>query len=212
MIIDNFQLISYPIYGGMDLKVENEKGQNFKFDVAAWKGHKAYIEILPGTFTQHVYRLPKDSYVEVEYAIAFNGEWIEPAMKEYGDDVLVAKQAIEHWTDSETSPQQVKLLNELLKRKILAKQFPVVADLLASNEKLEGALSDSAFFNGVNEGFAINSPVFKRGSHKEMTATGAPEISFRDFKQGFRFSVRKAAAGWSWQNRSLTRTTRSRHV
>ena len=53
IIIDNFQLIQWPIYGGLTQSVSSAKWKNYKFNVEPWKGHKAYIEILPGGYEQH---------------------------------------------------------------------------------------------------------------------------------------------------------------
>jgi hypothetical protein len=80
IIIDNFQLISYPIYGGLTKQVDNEKMDKFLFDVSQWKGHKAYVEILPGIFDNHLFKMPKDAFVEVKYVISFNDKWFEPPL------------------------------------------------------------------------------------------------------------------------------------
>src|SRR5690606_27358292 len=82
IIIDNFQLISYPIFGDMDRRVNSTGWKDLTFDVKFWRGHKAYIEIIPGYFNQHVYKLPPDAFIEARYAIAFNGKWAEPSFSQ----------------------------------------------------------------------------------------------------------------------------------
>jgi len=168
IIIDNFQLISYPIYGGMDQKVDQEDGKNYVFDVGQWKGHKAYIEVLPGTFANHVYSLAKDAYVEVEYAIAFDGPWKEPDLSNY-DEEVTTKQLIENWTTYSSSSHQVENLNELLGSRLLLQEFPEASNLLLKRAQFASGVYDSTYFNGITDGFGINSPVFIRGSHKELT-------------------------------------------
>jgi cytochrome c553 len=50
LIIDNFQLIRAPIYGGLTIALENpDQMQWFAQDVSKWVGHNAYIELIdPG--------------------------------------------------------------------------------------------------------------------------------------------------------------------
>ena len=75
LVIDNFQLIQNPIYGELEMEVGNKKWQNYIIDVSPWKGHKAYIEVLPGGYRTHQYQLPKDAFVEAQYAISYNSKW-----------------------------------------------------------------------------------------------------------------------------------------
>ena len=52
----------------------------YLFDVSQWKGHKAYVEILPGIYDNHLFKMPKDAFVEVKYVISFNDKWFEPPL------------------------------------------------------------------------------------------------------------------------------------
>jgi len=167
IIIDNFQLISYPIYEGIEKRVDNEAGQNFIFDVSLWKGHKAYIEIIPGQFNAHVYSQAKDSYVEVDYAIAYNEKWIDPVRDK--QDSYTLEKSVEHWKTFNATPQQIDRLNELLKTQALQKKIPDVSESLTRRQQLADGVYDSTFYNGICDGFGRNSPVFVRGSHKELT-------------------------------------------
>lgn len=157
IIIDNFQLISDPIYGEMDQRVDKEGGQRMVFDVASLKGRKAYIEILPGFFKQHVYHLQKDSYVEVDYVMAFNGKWIEPAPVSVDHDVF-------------PSPDQIAVINRSLKGRP-QRQSDDVIDALQKCKTLASGIADSTFFNGIKDGFGMDSKVFVRGSHQELGET-----------------------------------------
>ena len=46
LIIDDFQIIRDPIYGGLAFPVDNEALQWRTMDVSMWLGHRAYIEIV----------------------------------------------------------------------------------------------------------------------------------------------------------------------
>jgi hypothetical protein len=46
LIIDGFQRIRAPIYGGLTFKAAGQRFDWHIMDVAEWKGHKAYIEVL----------------------------------------------------------------------------------------------------------------------------------------------------------------------
>ena len=49
--------------------------KNYTFNVSAWKGHKAYIEIITGEYQKHHFKFPEDSYVEAEYSISYDSKW-----------------------------------------------------------------------------------------------------------------------------------------
>ncbi|MFM7091130.1 MAG: DUF1553 domain-containing protein, partial [Bacteroidota bacterium] len=145
IIIDNFQLISYPIYGGLTKQVDNEKMDKYLFDVSQWKGHKAYIEILPGIYDNHIFKMPENSFVEVKYVITFNDKWFEPPL-------ISAK-----WNPQES----------LVSKKI--KMY------LEKRERYQSYFPDSTeFISSITEGFGKNSPVFIRGNHKDLSKEKVP--------------------------------------
>jgi len=145
IIIDNFQLISYPIYGGLTKQVDNEKMDKYLFDVSQWKGHKAYVEILPGIYDNHIFKMPENAFIEVKYVIAFNDKWFEPPL-------ISAK-----W-NSQKSLDSKKIKVHLEKK-----------------EKYQSSFPDSTeFISSITEGFGKNSPVFIRGNHKELSKEKVP--------------------------------------
>ncbi|MFY0654455.1 MAG: PSD1 domain-containing protein [Cyclobacteriaceae bacterium] len=174
IIIDNFQLIRYPIYGGLSNKVEKGEWQQIKFDVSAWKGHKAYIEIIPGNFPTKaiLYDLPADAYVEAEYAIAFDGEW--PKVFPIKENLQTSDDLIARWKSKELQSQDVEKINALLKEKALKNSFPELNEQRRQLKELTTTLQDSTFFIGVDDGFGVNSPVFVRGSHKTLSEKSVP--------------------------------------
>ena len=159
IIIDNFQLIQNPIYGGLQQGVNQSGWHNYVFDVSAWKGHKAYIEILPGGFKTHSYELPQDAYVEVEYAISYNEVW--PAEVRPNKVMGAAN------PDQRLSGTLVNQINEQLKKGKLKGDFKKIKTLVDSSNQLATHLKDTAFFYGIKEGFGINSPVFVRGNYQD---------------------------------------------
>lgn len=166
IIIDNFQLIQNPIYGGLSKNINSKEWVDVSLDVSAWKGHKAYIEILPGRYRRHVYDLPKEAYVEVQYALAYNGEW--PTMPgassdERGTDMM------KNWAEHKASPAQVATINNLLKKGQLKDRFDSIGKLVASQHQLTETLQDSSFFIGIDDGFGIDSHIFNRGSYQELS-------------------------------------------
>ncbi len=168
IIIDNFQLISFPIYGGMDQHVDTSNFKNFIFDVTLWKGHNAYIEVLPGIFETHVFKMPKDAYIEVAYAIGYDKDWFEPGIENHSPkkplESLIAIAGY-HGTAAD-----VRLINGLLRSNKLCRPFPELQQQLQLKSKLQKSFSDSTdFFNGVTDGFGKNSPVFIRGSYTELS-------------------------------------------
>ncbi|CAN5340957.1 hypothetical protein BH23BAC1_BH23BAC1_07350 [soil metagenome] len=173
IIMDNFQLISYPIYGDMDQKVNTKDWKNFIFDVGQWKGHKAYIEILPGSFRTHVYNLPEDAFVELQYATAFNGDWVELPFP-VNNDPFDLKKALQNWANFKSTPDEVIVLNDLLINKQFQEKFTKAADLLKKGQKISENLRDTTFINSVVEGFAINSHVFNRGNYKDLSEEAVP--------------------------------------
>lgn len=165
IIIDNFQLISYPIYGGLTKQVNNEKLDKYIFDVSQWKGHKAYVEVLPGIYDNHLFKMPKDAFVEVKYVISFNDKWFEPPL-------ISAK-----W-----NPQK-----SLDSKKIKA--------FLESKERYQSDFPDSTgFISSITDGFGKNSSVFIRGNHNELSKEKVPR-SFLSALSSDNFNLNVSGSG-----------------
>lgn len=156
IVIDNFQLIQDPIYGELEMHVDSDQWKNYIVDVSPWKGHKAYIEILPGGYQRHQYQLPVDAYVEAQYAISYDSDW---------PNEIAEKAAL---------PKKVRALNAQLNNGKLPSQFPELKSAIDSNQKLMQNLSSSSVFYGITDGFGINSPVFIRGNHQELSEERIP--------------------------------------
>jgi len=153
IIIDNFQLIQDPIYGELELKVDSKEWKNYVFDISPWKGHKAYIEILPGGYKGHYYELPQDAYIEAQYAITYATEW--PKAMALRSDV-------------------VQELNKRLGRGGLPSRIPELDQAMDSSRQLLKKWEPDSFFYGITDGFGINSPVFHRGDHNDLSKDRIP--------------------------------------
>ncbi|MEX2511551.1 MAG: PSD1 and planctomycete cytochrome C domain-containing protein [Cyclobacteriaceae bacterium] len=177
IIIDNFQLISYPIYGGMDQKVKNEEWQDFVFNVADWKGRKAYIEFLPGSYIRHAYQQNSEDYIEILFAAAYNEETdfkLPPAPHSTTSGNV--NRALENWSIQNNTVQEIALLNGMIQEGKLVNKFPSLEKEIFQINLLLAGVGDSLFFNGVTEGFAKESPVFIRGNHMETGESTVPRV------------------------------------
>ncbi|MGC4038891.1 MAG: PSD1 and planctomycete cytochrome C domain-containing protein [Chitinophagaceae bacterium] len=178
IIIDNFQLIQDPIYGGISRNVTSDKWENVIIDVSSWKGHNAYIELLPGVYQQHTYRQPSDSYIDVRYVISYNGKtpvipYDQPLER------IALPVAINHWQSGNCSEQDVIVLNQNIKKGTLRKvQLTDNSFLKVPDSSISNKPDNTDFYNGVYDGFAINSPVFIRGSYKQTSADRIPRHFF----------------------------------
>ena len=187
IVIDNFQLISYPIYGNMDQHVDSDIFKKYVFDVTMWKGHKAYVEILPGVFEGHVFKMKKGSYVEAQYAITYNNE--STFSKKIPQQTNNLFQSLQALTSNNGKMSDVRFVNTLIQSNKLERQFSTLSSQLEVRKHLQQSFTDSIeFFNGVVDGFGKNSPVFIRGSHMQLSPTAvnrafihAVKVSTPDF-------------------------------
>lgn len=168
LVIDNFQLIQNPIYGELEMGVDNEQWQKYIIDVSPYKGHKAYIEILPGGFQRHQYQLPEDAYIEAQYALSFDKEWpVKVSLKSASLENI-------NWAILDLQAGQIQKINKELKSGNLTSHFPELKSALKKNQLLTKGLASQSFVYGVTDGFGINSPVFIRGNHEEPSEELVP--------------------------------------
>jgi hypothetical protein len=183
IIIENFQLIQDPIYGGIERKVNSKEWKTIVIDVSQWKGRNAYIEIMPGSFSQHVYHLPEGSYADVSYVISFTGKL--PNLNSYQNTQRpTVAQAINHWQSGDYSPQDISVLNQNIQKGLLKKDLLDIGEFKQRETANRNIDERQDFFSGVYDGFAINSPVFIRGNYKETSADRIPRHFFSALNMG----------------------------
>ncbi|MCF7567461.1 DUF1553 domain-containing protein [Sabulilitoribacter arenilitoris] len=158
VIIDNFQLIQYPIYGDLAKGVNTSEWTNYTFNVAAWKGHKAYIEIITGVYNRHDFQLSENAFIESQYAISYNDKW--PLKVKIENNLLPLK--------------HIKEVNNKIKKGCVNAYFPELIPSIDSSKVLAKKLKSDSFIYGVSDGFAINSPVFNRGRYQEPSDENIP--------------------------------------
>ncbi len=184
IIIDNFQLIQNPIYGGLEQVVEDSELTPYRFDVSMWRGRKAYVELLAGIYEKgrHVsenhHLVAGDSvYIDVAYAVAYTGELPDMALhysSSSGASTDVVQQAVRAWASGQAEAAQIALLNASLRQGLLDASLDPVASLIAKIEEVATRLDEPARFAGVTDGAAVNSPVFERGSYQMLAGDPVP--------------------------------------
>ena len=184
IVIDNFQLIQNPIYGGLEQVVKDPDLRLHHFDVSMWRGRKAYVELLAGIYEKgrhvsenHHLVGGDSSYIEAAYAVAYTGELPDMALHyspSSGASSDVVQQAVRAWASGQAEAAQVALLNASLRQGLLDASLDPVASLIAQIEEVETRLDEVAHFAGVTDGNAVNSPVFERGSYRMLAGDPVP--------------------------------------
>ncbi len=181
IIMDNFQLIQNPIYGGIQQDVDRRNMQDYVFDLSMWHGTKAYIELLVGEYVVkdgkgQFYAIDPEAWIEAEYAFAYDS--IAPEVP----DVLVDQSQpindalVQSWAeDGQLSTGQVVALSRAIQRLPASNNLKrtLAAKARAVNE-LGRSMYDSLTLAGVTAGDDIESPVFIRGSHKDLSEEKVP--------------------------------------
>ncbi|MEZ4826728.1 MAG: PSD1 and planctomycete cytochrome C domain-containing protein [Bacteroidia bacterium] len=172
-IIDNFQLIQWPIYGDISKNIDNPEMQTYRMDVAMWKGHKAYIEILPGIFETHTYRLPADAWMDVAYITAYTGD--APPMENAYPEVNPSD-AVRNWMNGNAGEADLRCVNRLLADKKMNLSFP--EEQLARWKNLSKKAWKPDYIIGLTEGDSVFSPVFIRGKVGQYSDFSVPHQFF----------------------------------
>jgi len=173
VVIDNFQLIQYPIYGGLSRTVDSTNATIYGFNLEKWKGHKAYIEIMPGRFNRHVFHIDPDAYIDAYYAIVFNDSTLPegffqplhlPGLNTHVHTDLSV--AIHKWMKGQAGNADIDVINQGLRTRLLERRLsPIAIDLLTQIDSLGSAVYTPDYIEAVTEGEKVKSPVFIRGSH-----------------------------------------------
>lgn len=181
IIVDNFQLIRAPIHGGLDVEVTGPELSTYRFDIAMWKGRKAYIELLVGTYDkkqflteQHRFVRDASSYVEIAYAVTFSGD--PPLMAQPALPREALASAVDAWASGAASQAQVATINAALRRGQLP--APPVGAALRQVNAISAELQDAAYVLTVTDGDTVTTPVFDRGNYKTLTGAPVPHRFF----------------------------------
>lgn len=168
IVIDNFQLIQNPIYGGLEKVLTSDTMEDHIFDLAQWKGRKAYIELANGHYPKaHVFEIPADAWIEAEYAFGFNPKRsVAPSLPHSSSSL--SKDYLKNWLQNKATHQDVVQLNAWLQQGHLPRNLKAISEHLRKINSTAQQLRDTSIFAGVTRGDRINSPVFNRGDHNQL--------------------------------------------
>ncbi len=174
IVVDNFQLIRYPIWGDLEKKVNDEAFHDYDMNTEMLKGSKAYVEFLSGDFVSisgkgHFYAIPSESWMEAAYVLTHNGD-LDPVELDNAGVARPVDQALNAWIEGTASPEEVKLLNRQVDFEITTEVEKVQQDI----SRLSRGLRDSTFVIGVVDGDPVLSPVFIRGDHRMKDSVEVP--------------------------------------
>ena len=197
IIADNFQIIQRPLYGNLEKKLNNQLWETYTFDLSLLQGHKAYLEFMPGLYGEiklpyedlrHIYGIKPEDYIEVQYAVAFNGELPDlpfPGLDDHYDFSMKAKtQSISDWKNNQANIEQILLLDHWLKGINGITYSKALSELITTYDGIAAQLYDSTHFLGLSEGDAVFSPVFIRGSIDKLSEEKVPRKFLTAVKAG----------------------------
>ncbi len=146
VVIDNFQLIRNPIYGNLNQQVNSDEWKDISIDLSMWKGHLAYIEVLPALLLDGKQMPPYEWDQD-------SSSWIE----------------VQHVYQSNVKEEKFKSKPRLYKP--LSKPLWDNAEILKKINQRHDLLKeirDTSFYMGVTSGSSVESPVFIRGDHQQL--------------------------------------------
>jgi hypothetical protein len=177
VIIDNFQLIQDPIYGQLQTHTKTNDLTDYKIDVSMWKGHHAYIELLVGDYMRrkdkgfHQFDLDKEAWLEVAYVAGYSKQAPTQVVPRRVESVNPVVQTVNLVNGSKSSPEVSKLNDWVAENET---SFTMLANILEDSESWSESLYDTSFVVGVTDGDYIESPVFIRGSLKNLSSYKVP--------------------------------------
>ena len=178
IVIDNFQLIRYPIYGGLERSVDNDEMQDYLFDVGMWKGQPAYIELFPGWDESEQFVIGDSSYIDAAFAYAHTEGLKDSPLTGVSIQMNVTRaevtEIIDRWIAGEASWNDVQLLNGLISQEMLSTSIRPASELLKQSSEVEAMLVIPELFMGVVDGDGVDHPVFIRGSVQNLSEDAVP--------------------------------------
>jgi len=175
LVVDNFQLIQDPIYGGLKFTASGDETKWHAQSVKRWKGHQAYVELLDDG-DGHASLL---DVIQVDQPTpppeAANAHLSETLAAETqtafaGSLTKQIAAILARWkSGDDLSPDQTRFLNWLLGTKANTSVSPPdEARLRAKLRTMEAALPPARRALAAADGTGLNERVFIRGSHKSL--------------------------------------------
>ena len=188
IIVDNFQVIGEPLWNELEARVHHNEWRIYKLGVGLAKGHKAYLEFMPGSFVKHIYSINPEDYLDVEYAVAYSGS--ETAFStvpnvERNIPNVEGNQAV----DRKGIPIKGKVRKKAPQNRLsalMSKELnsPQIKELVRRYNQIAKKLYDPTHFIGLTEGDEIYSSIFTRGSHLNSTKEKMPHRFFTAVEAG----------------------------
>ncbi len=167
LILDGFQLIQDPIYGGLRFAVHSTEPRWHVQDVSMWQGLQGYIELLDDG----------DGFLELEQVV-FSDRPEPPIEASVSATREQQLEAIRHWREGK--PVDRRILDALLSdARLREKAAPTNAqklqELLARAAELEAKLPTPRRGLAMADGTAVEERVHIRGNPKTLGET-APRV------------------------------------
>ncbi len=149
VVMDNHQLIQNPIHGDFAKPIDSSGIKNYYSYVGQWKGNKAYIEILPGEYYSkqgkfHHFRQDPQAWIEVEYVVACDSADLDEA-------------------------EALMSLGTGKKEQLVYVPESILSAYFEKTKKWGSRFYDTAFVGGFIDGDNLQSPVFIRGDHRQLS-------------------------------------------
>ena len=181
VIIDNFQVIQAPLWQDLEKNVDDPKWKDYVLNVSLAKGHKAYLQFLPGVYgvpDWHLYSIQPQDYIEVQYAVAYDRKIPQLPMPVFNNlndsSPEFSKKAIKDWINHQVGKDQLQLVSNFLIQNDPTISRDKIKKLSIIYDSIAVQLYDSTHFIGMTEGDAVFSSVFVRGSVHNLTKKKVP--------------------------------------
>ncbi|NND35240.1 MAG: DUF1553 domain-containing protein [Saprospiraceae bacterium] len=158
VVLDNLQLIQNPIHGELSQKINDPIQRDYTAYVGMWKGSKAYIEIMPGEYYSkdgkgHHFRMDPEAWIEASYVLAL--------------DTVTGQSAEELINGGPSDTPKTREVSVNLDRQILQ-------EYQEEYGRFSSWSPDTVFAAAVTDAGIIESPVFIRGDHKNLSKEKVP--------------------------------------
>ena len=175
LIADNFQLIQFPLYGHFEKAINNEKWDTYIMDVSMAKGNKAYLQFMAGKYERHDFQIDSNDYIEIQYAVSFNNDSLSEQIVAQIERLkeVDASLNVDAWVEQNGDFKNGQAIQKWLKNNPI-KANPALAKLFGQYNSLGKQLYDSTHFIGIQDGQAVYSPVFLRGSINQLSEQKVP--------------------------------------
>ena len=189
IIMENFQIIRNPIYGGLTKNINNPKMSYVTFDIRPWKKLldptkgkiiRIYIESHPGTFTDGSISFAQndDAYIGISEVYAHDKPFNQYKIAKINPTRNVHA-AIKRWASSKATPADQQRLIDLLKNnqisqldKLSNKTQQEIKHLIHLQNKIPKPILASV----MTEGNGHNVHLFPRGGYKGIDRSIQKEI------------------------------------